>query len=263
MARLQGSLDGAIGHVRYTGRSFAVAPGRAVTPLFDLDGTSAVRVIAQPGGVYQFLFTEFAVYLDPATGLPLERWKNPLTGEEVEVWALRNGPINYALDPAKATFGAFNRLGGPPATGFQLPWQVYGDRAVMSLDSVSSRKNALDPAEWPRESSGPMLESSEHSTYVIALRELQSRSPWLPFVASLQSLKPWLPWMMMGQAPGRIFTKTVARRSQGIAELAPATRAYVEKHLAAWIEPPATWTGDYQTTFALYKATHTPRKDAR
>ena len=184
-----------------------------------------------------------------------------MTGRTVDVWPLRNGPVNYAIAPDKAMFGAFARADGASASGFQLPWDVNGPFATFSLDVVANRKNPLDPATWPLESSGATLPTTEHSQYVMLRRDLENRRLLsLPFHATLQSLKPWQPWMLMGQRPGRIFTRSIARKVEGPEVLSPAVLAFARANLAPWMQAPDKWTGEYVTQQAIYKSTHTPQR---
>lgn len=262
MARMTSTLEpGKTGYVRYRGKAFALLDDGRNLPLYDIDGIGALRSLPQANGAIRFLFNEFALYIDPATGRPLERWRNPVTERDVEVWHLRNGPVNYELAPDKASFGAFTRSDGGNAVGFQLPWVRRGPFATFALDVVANRPNPLDPEQWPLESSGKMVMTTEHSQYSVLERDLiDARRPSIPFFASLQSLKPWHPWMLMGQRPGRIFTRTVAEKVSGPDVLPPDSLAYARANLAAWMEAPQEWTGQYMTQQAIFKATRKPQR---
>jgi hypothetical protein len=186
---------------------------------------------------------------------------NPVTDRKVDVWHQRNGPVNYEMSPDKAMLGNFARADGQKVNGFQLPWRVHGPFATFSLDAVANRKNPLDPAEWPLESSGPTLPTTEHSQYTMLRRDLENkRLLSLPFVASLQSLKPWHPWMLMGQRPGRVFAKMTAHKVEGPQVLPAPLLAYAQKNLADYLTPPSSWTGQYETAHAIYKKTRTPAR---
>ena len=262
MARLTSTLEpGATGYVRYQGRAFGLLEDGTNVALYDVDGIGALKALPQPGGSIRFLFNEFALYLDPKSGLPLERWTNPVTGREVEVWHQRNGPVNYELAPDKATLGAFARADGNPGTGFQLPWVMRGPFATFALDVVANRKNPLDPAEWPLESSGATLPTTEHSQYAMLRRDVENRRLFsLPFYATLQSIKPWHPWMLMGQRPGRVFARLVAQKVEGPQVLPKALLDFARAKLAAWMDAPPGWTGAYVSAQAIYKATRTPQR---
>jgi hypothetical protein len=261
MARLTASLAGdGIGYVRYTGKAFGLLEDGSNLPLYDIDGIGALRALPEPNGVFKFLFSEFALYLDPATGLPLESWTNP-AGRKVEVWHQRNGPVNYEISPAKAMLGNFARADGQKVEGFQLPWRLHGPFASFALDAVANRKNPLDPQQWPLESSGPTIPTTEHSQYTMLRRDLENkRLLSLPFVASLQSLKPWHPWMLMGQRPGKVFTRMTAHKVAGPQVLPAPLLKYAQQNLAAFLAPPASWTGQYVTAHTIYKEGRSPAR---
>jgi len=262
MARLTSTLEpGKTGYVRYQGRAFGLFEDGTNAILYDIDGIGALRALPQPGGAIRFLFSEFALYLDPKTGLPLERWANPVTGRTVEVWHQRNGPVNYELAPDKPMFGNFARADGSPGEGFQLPWVVRGPFATFALDVVSNRKNPLTPEEWPLESNGATVPTTEHSQYSVLRRDLENQKLLsLPFFATLQSLKPWHPWMLMGQRPGRVFARMVAQKVPGPDVLPKASLDYARANLASWMDAPVDWTGQYVTAQSIYKATREPQR---
>lgn len=262
MARLTSTLEPAkTGFVRYQGKAFGLLEDGRNLPLYDIDGIGALKALPQPDGAVRFLFSEFALYLDPKTGLPLERWTNPVTNREVAVWHQRNGPVNYEISPSKPMFGSFVRTDGAAGEGFQLPWVVRGPFATFALDVVSNRKNALTPAEWPLESSGETLPTTEHTQYSVLRRDLENpKLLSLPFFATLQSLKPWHPWMLMGQRAGRVFTRMVAQKVVGPEVLPKASLDYARANLGAWMAAPPEWTGQYVTAQAIYKATRQPQR---
>lgn len=262
MARMTSTLEpGKTGYVRYQGRAFGLFEDGTNATLYDIDGIGALRALPQPSGAIRFLFSEFAVYLDPKTGLPLDRWTNPLTNRTVEVWHQRNGPVNYEIAPDKAMFGAFSRADGSPGEGFQLPWVERGPFATFALDVVSNRKNPMTPEEWPLESNGPTIPTTEHSQYAVLKRDLENpKLLSLPFYATLQTIKPWHPWMLMGQRPGRVFARLVAQKVGGPDVLPKATFDFARANLAAWMEAPADWTGQYVTAQSIYKSTRQPQR---
>jgi hypothetical protein len=262
MARLTSTLEpGKTGHVRYRGAAFGLLPDGRNVPLYDVDGLGALRALPQADGSIRFLFNEFALYLDPVTKRPLERWTNPLTGRSVEVWHNRNGPVNYTLDPAKAMFGAFARADGSNSQGFSLPWVMRGPFATFALDVVADRKNPLTPDKWPLESTGPTLPTTEHSQYAVLRRDLENpKLLSLPFFATLQSIKPWHPWMLMGKTPGRVFARLVAEKVESPDVLPAELLRFARANLAPFLDAPATWTGEYVTQHAIYMKDRSPAR---
>ena len=258
MARLAGDLDPTkVGRVRYSGRAFGVVPGEPVRAMYGIEGLGTNRIQTMEDGTQRFMFSEFAVYTDLETGEPLERWTNPFTNEALSVWHQRNGPVNFGLSPAMNAFGAFQPVESAPA--FRLPWVQSGDYSSFALDVVSNRPNALDPAEWPRESSGETLHISEHSQYFVKTADLANPAMTsLPFHAALQSNKPWHPWMMMGTRPGKVFARMVASKVDGIDDLPDPVARYAAANLSEYLEPAKTFSRQYRTAYSIYKETMTP-----
>lgn len=259
MARLAGDLDPTKqGRVHYSGRAFAVIPGKPVTPIYGIEGLGSTRNQKMADGSYRFLFNEFAVYTDMKTGEPLKTWKSPLTDETLDVWHQRNGPVNFALRPNMNAFGAFDAVDTAPA--FKLPWVVNDDIANFALDVTSNRPNPLNPEEWPMASSGATMHISEHSQYFVDTAKLADESITnLPFHAALQSQKPWHPWMMSGQRDGYVFTRMVARKVPSIKALPEPVARFAQSELSAWIDAPKEWTGGYATAHSIYAKTMNPR----
>ena len=260
MARFAGDLDPAKqGRVHYSGRAFAVVPGQPVRPIYGIEGIGSTRIEAIADGGYRFLFSEFAIYTDLETGLPLTQWTNPVTNEVVPVWHQRNGPINFALRPDMNAFGAFDAVDAAPA--FKLPWVSEGELASFALDVTSQRKNPLDPATWPLESSGETMFLSEHSQYFVDRVALANEAlTSLPFHAALQSQKPWHPWMMMGQRDGYVFTRMIANKVDGLDALPAPVAAFARENMAEWTQAPLEWTGAYASAHSIYAKTMSPRQ---
>lgn len=259
-ARMSSTLEaGKTGYVRYTGKAFGLNADGITTPFYGIDGIGALKALPQETGAVRFLFAECAIYTDLKTGEPLERWTNPWTNESVAVWHQRNGPVNYEISPGPSDkVGKFDKPGGgaPP---FTLPWIVDGDRAMFALDVASKRPNPLDPKLYPKESAGEFLNISEHSQYMVSTADLANDNlPSLKFFGALQSLKPWHPWMMLGQTPGKVFTRMIAQKVTGPDALAGNVRAFAEKHLPQYMKAPEAWTGQYVTAYDLFK-TEFPR----
>ena len=257
-ARISSNTEpGSQGHVLYQGKAFGINEDGRTVPFYGIEGLGSLGAIAREEGAYGFLFNEFAIYTDLETGEPLQTWKNPLSGETVEVWHQRNGPVNYEIHPSKTDIAFFTLVqrGG----GFRLPWVIDGDEASFRLDSISNRPNPLDPEKWPRESTGATLPISEHSQYFLKLSEINDPAlTSLPFRAALQSLKPWHPWMLMGKQPGKVFTVMTARKVSGLDAMTPAVANYASKHLAGFTQAPREWTGEYVTAYSLYQKERQP-----
>lgn len=241
--------DGLEVTIHYSGVTFAVDQQGVTTPLYGMSGISPSRTFMQPDGSVRFLANEVGLFTDLASGEVLESWRNPLTGRTLDVWHLRNGPLNFAIDPSRPlSTGGWRLLRdvAGAAKEFQLPLVVQGDQLLMPLDAQASRRNPLKPEDWPLESTGDRLVYSEHNTWSADANEVLLRDVATPRItAAWHSHKPWRPWMLMGRTPGFIYNHLMARKIDSLDEVPAPVRAYALKHFSAFLSAPEKWSGEY------------------
>jgi hypothetical protein len=213
-ARLQGDLDSSkTKYGWYKGMVSAVMPDQAIKDLFIMEGFSCARLLPKEDGPgYRKVLREVGFYREQRFGRAgkiMQEWKNPLTKETVRVVPIANDPFNFDITPffpEPPNYGGLNQ-GEWPKIPLVLPWEpaIYANNVRLDMHIHLYYKNALDPAKWPRESSGDMNRVSEFFLYNIDLDDLQN--PELtscPARGSWSRITPWLPWMLMGQTPGHI-----------------------------------------------------------
>lgn len=257
--------DGAETRLVYEGITYGITDGLHMQPLYGMLGFSPVRTFGQPDGSRRILATEAAVFTDLATGKALETWRNPyLDNRAVDVWHLRTGPVNFAIDPKKPINAGGWRLlrESEHGTGhFFLPMSVHDDHLVMTLDAQTNRKNPLDPAKWVAESTGPTLRYSEHNTWRARLADIENPDiPSPDIFAAWHTNKEWRPWMLMGQRPGHIYNHLIAYKVKSVSDAPRVLVDYYEKHAPEFLTAPATWTGLYQTDWDHFMRNRQPTK---
>ena len=147
--KLASSLEDGVETCGYfAGTQYAViGTQEVITPLFRIQGFGMSRVTKLPDGRYQNLHREVVYYLDLKEDRIIDSWKNPYTGEEVEVFHTHNDPVNshYATS-FKQRFGS--EEGGFKTVEFPfiLPWQIFGNRAVVSFEVNTRWPTPLPPA---------------------------------------------------------------------------------------------------------------------
>ena len=149
------------------------------------------------------------------TSLPRDRpwttWRNPLGDETVKVVHLANDPVNHVIrewlsPPPVDRAAAAMKIEKRP---LQYAWRVQDDRLLMSRHVHLFYPNALDPKVWVRESSGPMVQASEFTSWNMSLDDMQDASlTSIDSVGNWSRVTPWLPWMLMGTAPGHCLYET-------------------------------------------------------
>jgi hypothetical protein len=133
---------------------FIVEPGKRALAVMRLDGFNVGRATMNPDGSYQWLSREVAYYRDLKTGKILDKWENPLTGKTNDVIQVINDSVNSVF--------------GRP--GSSLPWRVKGDDVFVTVDVPLAYPNALPPADFPEESTGPMYFATESFMFFFPTR---------------------------------------------------------------------------------------------
>lgn len=265
--KLQGSeIDGVATMMYYSGVTFGSVEPAKLTALYGMEGLTFLRSFLQPDGSIRWLANEVAVHTDLASGDVIERWLNPYTNETVEVWPLRNGPLNYTVSPTAEMTGGWKLLRPMPAgaKGFYVPASIVGPNLVVTIDGQATRRNPLPPAQWPRESSGEQLVYSEHNTWIASHTELASRDVPSPAVTGAwHSLKPWRHWMLMGSTPGHIYSHLVARKIETLEEAPRAVVEYCRRKFPTFLSAPAEWTGSYRDDWSYFREQRKPAPERR
>lgn len=263
-ARLQADTNGSQVYGRCSGVVTGVRPGEAVRPLFNFEVFSTIRVLRQSDGNYQRMCKETIFYTDPTTGAVLDEWTNPYTGERVKVVDVHNDPYNWVIASTvqpPAMPGLINNgqavAGGKP---FLQHWLELGpDTIVMVEDGHGYYPNRLDPAHWPRESSGPMIQSSELFRYFISRADMEDPTKThLPHNGSWVRVQPWLPWMLMGTTPGHVMYDGVFRPSRTLDYFSPAVIARIRERYPDYLTAPTTWYGPNYSSLEHYAREQKP-----
>ena len=263
IARLQGHLDlKSDRHTWYDGVVSAVVPGRQVQNLFGFRGMATSRLVpleGEPG--FRLLNREFGVYYDLATRAVLDRWHNPMLDETVDVVHLANDPVNHVIrewvsPPPVDRAAAAIKLERKP---LQYDWRVQDDRLLMIRNVHLFYPNALDPQVWVRESSGPMVQASEYTSWNCALDDMQDASlPAVDGIGNWTRVTPWLPWMLMGQAPGlcvyECWIAKVTRYEQVPADI----REVAEQRFPLYLKSPEKFVAGSGSSLENYARTQKP-----
>ncbi|MCK6370233.1 MAG: DUF1838 domain-containing protein [Gammaproteobacteria bacterium] len=245
----------------FTGTQYAdVHPQEVIRPLFRIQGFGMSRVTKLPDGRYQNLHREVVYYLDLKEDRILEEWTNPLTGETVEVFHTHNDPVNSHYAPS------FTQRFGTEAEGietvefpFILPWDIFGDRAVVSFAVNTRWPSPLPPEKWPREHFGEWYRTSEYFQIHASLADLND--PDLPkahYTGAWQKIAPWHPWMLMDNRPGGIVGITNVFSLDGVEQLPPHVLSYTEQHYPKWLHAPTEWVEPNMATWETFARERTP-----
>ena len=264
-ARLQAHTDGRQVYGRCSGVVHGIRPGEAGRALLGFEVFSTIRVVRRPDGNYDRMSKEVVLYTDPITGKALDEWDNPYTGERVRVVEIANDPYNWVIrdfvgPPALPGAETHNIPEPKDKKPFLLNWTDFSaDTVVVTEGGHAWYPNQLDPAKWPRESAGPMVQASELFRYFINRADLENGSKThLPHNGVWIRVTPWLPWMLMGTEPGHILYDGMFSSGDSLEHYKPAVIARIRERYPQYLEAPTKWYGPSVSSIEHYALEQKP-----
>jgi hypothetical protein len=264
-ARIQSDIDfGKQKYFWFKGYVMGQRPAKRVQDLVGAQGFGVIRLNQREDGAIERICREIILYTDLRSNEVLEEWRNPFTRETVPVVHVDNDPFNYLIEeyfPMPPSFGGLNKNKKPPKrVPFILPWSQNGDWLQMEMHIHLAYPNALQPDEWPRESSGEVAQVSEFFAHHVKAADMQNpKITSLDYRGVWNRITPWLPWMLMGQAPGNCQYACFMGTADHPGDVLPRpVMDYAEKHYAKYFEAPTVWTPEGLSSLENYKRTQKP-----
>jgi hypothetical protein len=230
----------------WEGSAYSRVPGERDRYLFNVEGMN-IRQCSnhedpKRGHGFRSVSREVLFYKDPETNEILRTWKNPWTGETVEVIHVANDPVNM-----RAPLYARGADGAP----FAFRGTFAGNRVWTTGEAPLFYKNPL--AGDYQEFVGNDYHAMEAlNAYTTADDLLDAAKPTLKnYTLSWARFSEWLPWMKMGGRTGMMIFSTVGGRVANFAALPASIREEIEKNYPLWKAPPplddarpneTTWT---------------------
>ena len=263
MARIDSDIDmKTTTYGWYDGLVMGVAPGGSIKNICGFKGMSCKRLIPyEEGNGYRKLLREAGFYYDLATGEILEEMVNPYTDEKVRVVHVANDPFNGIIRdtiPPGPSYGGLNSGKREPKP-FLLDWQIKDEWLLFQRHIHLYYKNALDPQEWVRESSGPMNRVSELFYHVHSLNQVQNKELTHVYgTGTWARITPWLPWMLMGQAPGHVVYQTFMGSRHSLNDIPQDIVEYTAKNYPKYLEAPDVWEEPSLSSIERYSREQEP-----
>lgn len=185
----------------WEGRIYSRVQGEKDRHLFNVIGINVRQCdcVEDPirGKGFRSVGREIMMYLDPETNEIIDKWKNPWTGETVDVIHVANDPVNmrgYVYEKDKE--------GNVTA---KTSFRKYGDVAVTSYEVPLFYNNPLG-GDYQKYIGGTYHAMEIFNTYYKAEELTNSKIKNLSQSnISWQRMSQWLPWMEMGSRPGWII----------------------------------------------------------
>jgi hypothetical protein len=208
-------------------------------PMVSMSNLNIANWAPLPNGNYGAKVHEVGVYTKFDTDELIETWRNPVTGEEREVWQFVGGPLSVEVGPDGVVTGAEATLKPKP-----MRIDQYGDMVLVPTQSAFSFPNPMKPAQWPKEAGSPTFYWDSH--YVFGARAsdvANKRVTNAPAFVQFQNMVSFHPWIGMGQTPGRTYGKAFGTKLRSLDELPAVVRGNLEKKtpeifdLKSWTKP--------------------------
>ncbi|RMF98924.1 MAG: DUF1838 domain-containing protein [Gammaproteobacteria bacterium] len=212
----------------FGGRAYSRVPGEKDRHLFDVLGvnTRQCASVADPekGEGFRSVSREVMLYLDPESGEILREWRNPWTGETVEVVQVANDPVNMRAPRFEAEQReiVMQRNGEILIGASEVP--LFYDNPLGSdyQDYIGGHYHAME-----------IFDMFYPADQLLDSKRRVERS-WIAWVRVAQ----WLPWMKMGSRPGLMIFNATGSSTFDRAEIPEPLRSELERNYPRYFEPP-------------------------
>lgn len=241
----------------YHGIMYARIPGKRHMPLFGYVGTGVLQAKFNEDGNLHLRGKETGFFTDLAFTKVLDAWQNPFTGETVKPFDFFNtigGILTSEMprydfgtkddEPTLMNEGSHIEKDG--TIPFILPFEFYGDDALLAWDYAHAYTNPVTPEKWPKASTGSKISPSEHFTFRVSKAELENRDiPSARSMTGFSRVSEWWPWMMMGgneYQNGTLYGRMFSHKGlSGYQDIPPYLLAHIEKHHPDSLQVPDQW----------------------
>lgn len=217
----------------WKGAMFSRVEGEKDRELFKLQGMNVRQCqnLDDPkrGPGFRSVSREIMLHLDPTSEKVVDSWKNPWTGEQLEVMHVANDPVNM-----RNPMHAFTADGKPMKADFT----VMNGRAFKGGNAPLFYNNPLggEYQEWVGGSYHAM-EMGNDFFYADDLFD-GSKPTVKHHSISWSRISGWLPWMKMGDRNGVVYTATVGGRIKSIDDLPEPLKSTLKARYPAYAAPP-------------------------
>jgi hypothetical protein len=248
MKRTQcGAKDGEPAVYHWSGKVYSRVEGERDRLLFLGEGMNIRQCVAvtdpKRGKGFRQVSREVMLFLDPGTGQVLRQWKNPWTGENVEVMHIANDPVN-----GRPTFPM-----GADGKPYSIAYKRMGDWVQMPLEVPLFYHNVLggDYEDYV----GNQYHAMEIFDFAARADELfDTAKPTAYPSVSWVRISNWMPWMKMGSRQGLVVFNAMGAKVKSFDELPAVLKQEIAANYPAWTSPPP---GDdarpNETTWTVFK----------
>lgn len=240
LGKLLGDLSGVVTYTWNPGTVYGVIPGAGLPPgefgraLYRVEGvTQRISRLLEDGSVEE-RSRNWMFYVDAERDEYLSRWRNPYTGEELEVPPWRGSPSRSVLTVRgpEVNFGTGfenTSLGKPP----KLSYRTLGERtwitrhaATRLTDAAGKHRNELSIDAWICNTADLLDERLTH----------------IPSTYTWTSHAEWQPWTKMQGQAGHVLWRIESMVLHKQSDLPQRFLRHLEALLPGKLDEPLNWS---------------------
>jgi len=240
LGKLLGDLSGVVTYTWNPGTVYGVIPGAGLPPgefgraLYRVEGvTQRISRLLEDGSVEE-RSRNWMFYVDAERDEYLSRWRNPYTGEELEVPPWRGSPSRSVLTVRgpEVNFGTGfenTSLGKPP----KLSYRTLGERtwitrhaATRLTDAAGKHRNELSIDAWICNTADLLDERLTH----------------IPSTYTWTSHAEWQPWTKMQGRAGHVLWRIESVVLHKQSDLPQRFLRHLEALLPGKLDEPLNWS---------------------
>lgn len=239
--------DGVEATFVWHGKAYSKIPGVRDQHLFDLMGMNVRQCVtvedAKKGSGYRLVSREIMLYIDKNTGKLLNKWKNPFTGETVEVIHVANDPVNTPVDFGIGRDGKPRHfdpvvIGNTWQQSIEFPLFYHNPLGGNYQKYVGNQYHATEIFDFYGQYDD-LLDNQKDSH--------ASRVAWV-------RLSSWLPWMEMGGRSGSMYFNAQGGKLNSWHELPQLMQDQIHKNYPAYTNaPPLDDARRNETSWTYFK----------
>ncbi len=239
IGKLQGDLSGATTFVYNPGVVYGVIPGQGLAPgefgrrLFRVEGCTRRISRRLPDGSVEERSRNWMFYRDADSDAWLTKFRNPWTGQLLDVPPWRGSPGRSRLTvngPELQGSARFENtsVGRPLA----LDWRSLGETTWVGRQSSTRLRDA----------SGRFRNEMSVDAWVCRTRDMaDTRLTHIPSTNAWTSFAEWMPWLGMESRPGNLLWRIESTVLHTADALPAAFRERLQQLLPGKLEEPLGW----------------------
>jgi hypothetical protein len=239
LGKLQGDLSGATTFTYNPGIVYGVIPGQGLPPgefgvrLFKVEGCTRRISRRLADGSVEESSRNWMFYGDADTGAPLEKFRNPWTGQTLEVppWRGSPGRSRLTVNGPEVDFGA-GFENSSIGRAVRLDWRTLGETTWIGRQASTRLRGAA----------GGFRNEMSIDAWVCRTRDVVDlRLTHIPSTYAWTSFAEWMSWMGMGSRPGNLLWRIESTVLHDVAALPAAFRERMQRVLPGKLEEPMGW----------------------